>query len=213
MNVLKKLFFAFTFFASYLPARAMQANDDLWKSFLPDNDFSIPHSHWEEESRDSYVLTSVPNDFINRLSTYGKTLFVAIHFPTFQENAKHGPSSVALSKALSDCTISTSQWRKGNAVIPEDTITFTDMSYQHTGKVVAFFKGRNFFFKRSESVHTGIFLKYHIQNNRIMGFWIADNNWKKDKKIRKHLIAINDKAENTKDGVNNAKNYFFVTIR
>lgn len=215
------LFIIIVSFSANSFALTPRAPDAVWKKFLAGNEYSIPSNHWTKESggEDSYVLKSIPDNFFSNLSTRARNTYsIKNGYPTFIERLDLGPQCVAFSKAIADVNAMTSQWKKGEKVIT-NTTAYIDSSQIHSGKVVAFFQGQSTYPSGNNNIvgHTGIFLKYQIDNNRIVGFWIADSNWKGSAsnpqgKIRKHFLPIGSESEKSFDGRKNANNYFFVDI-
>lgn len=82
--------------------------------------------------------------------------------------------------------------------------TIHNSAYQR-GKVVAYFPNPTVSYANQPTgAHIGVFLKYEKIGNG-WGFWIADQGWYYDGKIRKHYVSSDSPI-----AAYNANNYRFV---
>ena len=148
-------------------------------------------------------------------------------FPSFTEyNVSSGASyyrqCVAFAKAVGNIQDPTSKWYPHEQVIPststERYVTW-DQSWKFAGRIVAYF-GNNpttntkySSYNGTPNNHVGMFLKYEYDNTtfpaNIIGFWIVDQNYAYDGKIRKHRILFNPSTGEP----SNVRYYYTLDIR
>lgn len=158
-----------------------------------------------------YVFENVPNGIQYTLTTDG--------YPAYDETyALYRRQCVAFAKAVAGVSEATSHWYPmGNSVIPSNRFVTWDQSWMYAGRMVAYFGANpnpnvSFDAHLGAPNHVGIFLRYEYDGAfpaNIIGFWIVDQNYEYDGKIRRRYVSW----LNNDPTVNNAGNYYLVDIR
>jgi hypothetical protein len=233
-------------FSSSAYATQYYADPVTTDMFLQGTNYTIPSQYFQTDSSngDSYILTRCPYGALScsnpinagpmnwTISNLGWPDYPSKYdelnagYPGFSEWTMPRGQCVAFAKVASNTeNIGTSRWYAKGKVELSASYLISDNSYQHRGKMLAYFpngEGSQYPQGGSTFGHVGFFLKFqypappfNTSFSLPIGFWILDENFagtggsnNTDGKIRKHLILFN-----SGNGYKNGSNYFFVDVR
>lgn len=196
--------------------------EDAKSLFLNGTYNAMPSQYWESANSHTQYLKSQADHtyqwkraFSNQYDDWNSSTGC----PSLTEPGAKPRQCTALAKVASNTVgqnyMHTSNWypNKNEPIIPSSLQQTYDISYLHSGKMIAYF-GENpnantsYVAHIGSPNHVGYFLKYEYDGNyRIRGFWMADENWDNKGSIGKHFVFVGG------SGRHNARNYYVVDVR